>query len=670
MPRTFLAAILTILLLIIGALALVQSEVAAQGPPAGVDITQSLEGPPPGASVLDGYTRTTKHPGATDLGLVQPKAQDGPAAGAITGRLVANGVPVPNASVVLRLWNGSSESTVSNATTDGSGTYTFTNPGALASGSTYYVKYGPNQDNPAYVFIWFGPDITSYSSGQTLNGGDLNIAAVPLLLPPDYATETVPTKFTWTMRSTATDWYRLGLFAADTGSGWLVPTVYHNDSYTLQSVAPLTGFQFGKLYIWTLRIYDGTDTSSFGETFDEHHITFTQAPVSTSTLTAIPATTTRTPTAIPATATLTPTPSATSTTTATTPPGDTATPTATPTGGGTPGVTATRTATPSLTPTPKPRPCSQPYCLIFPIVMKRGFESQAPGVLSLAYSLPVRDTIRLMWSASDHAKAYRLWLMNAADGPQVIYAGPDLEYTLSGQPVGTYVFSVDALGVWGVTASNSVTIVVKPPPTPTATPTMTATPRPTNTPTPPPDPNTLYLCSSRYPDYFLTQGGCYGMRGISRLISPIDFDATLLRDIRSGDYKFDLFLDGYGPQTVEAQIIHKHGGTEDVLAQMTVDVSGPQTGNPSESCLDFNRTPTHVIRTVRGPDPAVIPNTSQLIVRIRSLSGWDACIRYGDDPLFKSVVVIPFVALAERDDAPLVAAPPQTDAAANEGLTR
>ncbi|MFN8498780.1 MAG: hypothetical protein U0641_13090 [Anaerolineae bacterium] len=653
MPRNVLAGVLALALLIATALALAQSEVAAQGPPPTLDTTQAVDGPPPGAAVLAGYGRTTKHPGALDLGLALPQAQDSPDAGAITGRIVANGVGVANTSVALRLWNGTSESTVSTATTDSSGTYTFINPGTLASGSTYYVLYGPNQNNPAYVFIWFGPDITSYSSGQTLSVADINVAAITLGAPPDNTTVSLPTTFTWTKRPTTTDWYRLGLFAADTGRGWLMPTVYYNDIYTLQSSSPLTGFQYGKLYVWTVLAYDSADTTSYGEDFDEHHITFTQAaaatntPTRTATPAGVPATATTTMTPVPnvtatvsrtptptvspnatsaatitptptpctvqfktgkwqgaadfvvsndrthvenfstnvgaagtvcglytvraaqlpinncriefgsqnssvtisgqgtftssdemtgsnflfcgiglssgtwrswwvgdgTTDTPTPTPTATATATATmtatspppntptvtatTPPGadtptvtatsgptDTATPTATRTL--TPTPTATRTLTPTPTATPKPRPCTQPYCLIFPIIMRRGYEAQTPGVVGLSFTLPTRDTIRLIWSVSDHAKAYRLWLMNAPDGPQVIYAGSDLEATLPGQPVGTYVFAVDALGVWGVTGSNSVTVVVQPPPTPTPTATLVPTRTPTSTPTPRP----------------------------------------------------------------------------------------------------------------------------------------------------------------------------------------
>jgi len=114
--------------------------------------------------------------------------------------------------------------------------------------------------------------------------------------------------------------------------------------------------------------------------------------------------------------------------------------------------------------------------------MKRGNEALAPDALTLSFSLPTRDTIRLTWSAAARATAYRLWQLNAPGGPQVLYAGADLSVTLPGQAIGAYSFSVDALNMWGATASNTVIVVIQPPPTPTPT----LTPVPTRTPTPVP----------------------------------------------------------------------------------------------------------------------------------------------------------------------------------------
>ncbi len=634
----------------------------------------ALDGPDVGAAAPANRLAATKHPGAVDLGQMPLAAQDHPNAGAITGRLVANGTGVASASVVLRSYNSSSETTVSTTTTDGNGNYSFANPPTPASGSTYYVRYGPNQDTPAYVFIWFGPDIPSYTAGQVLDAGTINIATVPLVSPSPGATVSIPATFTWTKRTT-TDWYRLGLFAADTGSGWLMPTVQYNDSYTLQSVAPLTGFQFNKDYIWTVRVYDSTDTSSYGEAFEDRHVTFTQAAQSTATATqtSVPATATPTRTTAPSTATatqttvaaqtatltptanasptITPTPTPctvsfkpgiwqgaanftvpldrthvenfvysldagvcgqlvvrqsqlpinncqiqfsgysgnltgqgtfteetkmtgssfafcgigltsstwyaywmgdlpTSTPTATSPvtntptatatspvtdtptatatspvtdtptatatspvtetptatatwtftptntpaatstqtliptitPTDTPTVTATATSTATPTATATRTQTLTPTATSTPRPCSQPYCLLFPIIMKKGYDELTPGTPILSFSQPVRDTIRLTWSNTVRAKVYRVWRWLSLDNQQVIYTGEETSLLLPGLAPGTYAFSVDALNQWGVTASQLVTVVVQPPPTPTATP----TPRPTNTPVPTP----------------------------------------------------------------------------------------------------------------------------------------------------------------------------------------
>ena len=124
--------------------------------------------------------------------------------------------------------------------------------------------------------------------------------------------------------------------------------------------------------------------------------------------------------------------------------------------------------------------------------MKQGYNELAPGTPNLSFSQPVRDTIRLTWSNTARAKAYRVLRWLSLDNQQVIYTGEETALLLPGLAPGTYAFSVDALNQWGVTASQLVTVVVQPPPTPTATPTNTPTPVPTNTPVPPGPPTTLY----------------------------------------------------------------------------------------------------------------------------------------------------------------------------------
>ncbi len=122
---------------------------------------------------------------------------------------------------------------------------------------------------------------------------------------------------------------------------------------------------------------------------------------------------------------------------------------------------------------------------------------------------------------------------------------------------------------------------------------------------------------------------------------PEEWAAPLLLDIAGGDYTFDLLLDAYGTETIEAKIIHQHGEVQDVLAEFTIEVTGSTEGAPSTSCVDFNRTFTRVARTVSGTDPDVTPETDEIILQLRSLTGDDACFQYGN---FMSKIAVPFVA--------------------------
>lgn len=220
--------------------------------------------------------------------------------------------------------------------------------------------------------------------------------------------------------------------------------------------------------------------------------------------------------------------------------------------------------------------------------MRRGFEAQAPGVLSLAYSLPVRDTIRLMWSASDHAKAYRLWQINLPDGPQVIYAGAEREYILPGQPIGSYVFSVDALGVWGVTGSNTVTVVVQPPPTLTPTPTLVPTRTPTITPTPfatmtPRPPVSSHLrCGATYDSWYLTivdETGPFN----GHYISYQFFD-----EVRGLVLYYDMtrtYTDTNRTYHINAEFWRVYDGG--VQGRIWTDVTGGVFGNNTQYCQNY-----------------------------------------------------------------------------------
>ena len=272
---------------------------------------------------------------------------------AVYGRVLANGQPAPNVNVSLQLTAGSVESTVVTATTTITGYYEFSNPPALQSDEWYNVVFGP-QNDPAYLNKWIGPKIDEYETG-TVFGGDLEVADVALIAPPDNASVSFPVTFQWQPRPVETESYYVGFLDPDTDLIWPSNPVGHNGSLTLNSLADVPGLQTGKQYAWLILIDyvdpDHNYNSSAGYSLARRNVTFTGSgttPTPTATGTTTPPSGTPTATATAVSETATPTATAT-----TAPPADTPTPTATPTivpTIATPTATAT-TAPPSDTPT-------------------------------------------------------------------------------------------------------------------------------------------------------------------------------------------------------------------------------------------------------------------------------------------------------------------------------
>ena len=141
----------------------------------------------------------------------------------------------------------------------------------LGGGQTYYVRYGPNSIEPWCLFAWYGPDITSYTAGTSVHGGDFDIANVSLLSPDPGATLSLPITFTWQRRGVATDTYRWVLFdPSDPSTGWITGDLGYVDSFTLSNLP--SGAEHGKEYGWYVEVYNGPD--SFGASFYYHPITF------------------------------------------------------------------------------------------------------------------------------------------------------------------------------------------------------------------------------------------------------------------------------------------------------------------------------------------------------------------------------------------------------------
>ncbi len=189
--------------------------------------------------------------------------------GDIYGRITVNNQAPPEVLVVLQAYapSGGNEELVSVTTTDAQGNYHFRNVPSLPAGKLYHVVYGPNLFDSRFVRMWYGPDITSYQAGQTLPGGDFDIANVVLTNPPADASRALPVTFTWQKRAYAQDTYTFVL--TDGSRIWFVD-LGNVGQYTMQSLP--SGAAYHQTYYWYPMIKNGED--SYGIPYEARAITF------------------------------------------------------------------------------------------------------------------------------------------------------------------------------------------------------------------------------------------------------------------------------------------------------------------------------------------------------------------------------------------------------------
>jgi hypothetical protein len=197
--------------------------------------------------------------------VVQPAANNG-----INGHVAYQGAAAASIGLLLRFFNGSSWSMAATTYTDATGLYRFLGLASLSPGQKYYVRFGPNTSNPAYLWAWWGPSITSYTSGSTVPGGDFDIADVSLLSPADGSAAHLPVTLSWQQRGIATDTYRVQLWDPSTGEGWLTNDLGNVGNFNITSLPP--GAVFGRMYRWDILVFNGPD--SYGESLSDRRITF------------------------------------------------------------------------------------------------------------------------------------------------------------------------------------------------------------------------------------------------------------------------------------------------------------------------------------------------------------------------------------------------------------
>lgn len=208
-----------------------------------------------------------------DLAADQAQPSAAPAATGIYGHVNSNGVAAAGVSLELRQYNSSTETVVATTQTDGSGNYAFTNAPTLPAGYRFFVLFGPNGTDPSRVYVWLGPDITSFTAGGSVPGGNFDIGDVKMQAPAHGVTLPLSIPFSWTMRNVPADeyWLHLGL-AGNNDLYWNSDSVGHGSSYTLTTLPP--GFSYGQQYLWYPVVY--TPGGGLGLPYYLRYITFAQ----------------------------------------------------------------------------------------------------------------------------------------------------------------------------------------------------------------------------------------------------------------------------------------------------------------------------------------------------------------------------------------------------------
>ncbi len=147
-------------------------------------------------------------------------------------------------------------SKVTTTTTDANGYYSFTGAPSLPGNNIYFVYFynhsdGGNTPNDHYLWRWYGTDITSYSSGANVSGGDFDIADIELTGPATEQTS-LPATFTWNKRDMTGERYAWELFDLSSGASKCFSDPSTNASFQLSSNTFVNdcGGNYGTTYGW------------------------------------------------------------------------------------------------------------------------------------------------------------------------------------------------------------------------------------------------------------------------------------------------------------------------------------------------------------------------------------------------------------------------------------
>jgi hypothetical protein len=205
----------------------------------------------------------TLTPGATGTPTTTPEP-------GIHGRVTYTGAPADGIQLTLRLHAGIDWTDVATTVVGADGSYRFTGAASLDPGQQYQVRYGINASNENYLYAAYGLTLSSYTSGESVWGGDLDIANVHLSGPAAGASLPLPVTFTWEPRGIIGDAYRFILFEPAGNGQWTTGDLGAVGSFTLTSLP--AGAAFGHQYRWFVRVYSASGT--YGDSFRYPTITF------------------------------------------------------------------------------------------------------------------------------------------------------------------------------------------------------------------------------------------------------------------------------------------------------------------------------------------------------------------------------------------------------------
>jgi M6 family metalloprotease-like protein len=171
------------------------------------------------------------------------------------GTVKEGGIGVAGIDLQLYLYDGSAWSWVSTTSSQAGGSYSFVVTHTLAANEKYQIEYINNDANTNRLAFWDTKVITSFTAGQSIPSGDIDIKGILLGLPAEGVTTGAPVNFSWTKRTEVpTDSYAVAIMElnAYTDVYSTTPLGFVN-TYTLSTrPASLTS---GVWYGWYIKVY-------------------------------------------------------------------------------------------------------------------------------------------------------------------------------------------------------------------------------------------------------------------------------------------------------------------------------------------------------------------------------------------------------------------------------